>query len=138
MTPVSSYEGSLAAQNMLEGNTRTGSEKPFPTAVFTVPALARVGLLESEAQERGLDFRTKLQDIRTWYSALRVAEDAMACKTLVEEKTGRILGAHVLGPNAEEIINLFSLAMSAGLTTDEIKETAFAYPSYASDLGYMV
>ena len=123
---------------MLEGNTRSGEDKPTPSAVFTVPPLARVGLLESEAREQGLRFRTKFQDIRSWYSAIRVGEKAIAFKSLVEEETGRILGAHVLGPNAEEIINLFSMAISGGLSRNQIKDVTFAYPSYASDLGYMV
>ncbi len=62
----------------------------------------------------------------------------VAFKVLVENETGQILGAHIIGPGAEEQINLFAMAMGAGLTANQIKGSIFAYPSYASDLGSMV
>ena len=63
---------------------------------------------------------------------------ASAFKVLLERGTGHILGAHLIGPGAEEQINLFAMAMGAGLTANRIKAAIFAYPSYASDLGSMV
>ncbi len=56
----------------------------------------------------------------------------------VEESTGRVLGAHLVGPHADEVINLFGLAIRHGLTADGLKETMFAYPTGASDIGYML
>ena len=56
----------------------------------------------------------------------------------MERETGHILGAHLIGPGTEEQINLFAMAMGAGLTANRIKAAIFAYPSYASDLGSMV
>jgi glutathione reductase (NADPH) len=79
--------------------------------VFTIPALARVGLLESEAQEQGLDFTPKLTNMAGWFTVRRVGETHAAAKTLIENGTGRILGAHLLGPQSSELINLFALAM---------------------------
>ena len=73
-----------------------------------------------------------------WYSSMRVGEEHSAYKTLVDKDTGKILGAHVLGPGAEEQLNQFSLAMRNGLTANDLKATIFAYPSYATDIGYMV
>lgn len=58
-------------------------------------------------------------------------------KTLVEDQTGRILGAHLVGPHADEVINVIALAMRNSLTADNIKSTIFAYPTGASDIGYM-
>ncbi len=57
---------------------------------------------------------------------------------MVEEETGRILGAHLLGPNAEELINLFTLAITGSMNAKDIKELIFAYPTYASHMGYMI
>src|SRR5258708_39373400 len=57
-------------------------------------------------------------------------------KTLVEEGTGHILGAHLVGPNVDEVINLFGLAIRHGLTAEQLKTTIFAYPTGASDVGY--
>jgi glutathione reductase (NADPH) len=56
----------------------------------------------------------------------------------VEDETGRILGAHVVGPHADETINIFALAIRNNLTADQIKQTVFAYPTSASDVGYML
>jgi glutathione reductase (NADPH) len=59
-------------------------------------------------------------------------------KTLVEEGSGRILGAHLVGPRADEVINLFGLAVRHGLTADNLKQTTFGYPTGASDIGSML
>ncbi len=56
----------------------------------------------------------------------------------MEEGSGRILGAHLLGPHADEAINLFALAIRHDLTADDLKATMFAYPSSASDIRYML
>ncbi|WP_371125896.1 hypothetical protein [Bosea sp. (in: a-proteobacteria)] len=57
---------------------------------------------------------------------------------MVEEETDRILGAHLVGPHADEVINLFALAIRQGITAEAIKSTMFAYPTGASDIGYML
>jgi len=59
-------------------------------------------------------------------------------KVLVEKVSGKILGAHLIGPGSEEQINLFAMAIKADLTAYQIKGLIFAYPSYASDLGSTV
>jgi len=59
-------------------------------------------------------------------------------KTLVEEDTDRILGAHLVGPHAEEVINIFGVAIRHGLTTKDRNAMMFAYPTGASDIGYML
>ena len=67
-----------------------------------------------------------------------MAEPVYGYKTLVEEGTGRIVGAHIVGPHADEVINLFGLAIRHGLTADDLKSTMFAYPTGASDIGSML
>ncbi len=57
---------------------------------------------------------------------------------LIEEPGGRILGAHLLGPQADELANLFALAIRKGLRAADLKEALFAYPTHASDLAYML
>jgi glutathione reductase (NADPH) len=68
---------------------------------------------------------------------LRVGARHTAYKVLIEKGTGKILGAHLIGPGAEEQINLFAMAMAAGLTANNIKGLIFAYPSFASDISSM-
>jgi glutathione reductase (NADPH) len=80
----------------------------------------------------------KAEKMPDWYTARRLAENVYGYKTLVEEATGRLLGAHLVGPHADEVINLFGLAIRHGLTPDSLKSTMFAYPTGASDIGYML
>ena len=106
--------------------------------VFTTPPLARVGLLEEAARDAELHFTTHHEDTSSWYSSRRVALSHTGFKTLVEEGTDRVLGAHLLGPHAEEVINLFALAIRAGLQATDLKQLVAAYPTSASDVSYMV
>jgi glutathione reductase (NADPH) len=57
---------------------------------------------------------------------------------LVEEASGHILGAHLLGVHAEEVINLFGLAMRTGLRATDLEETPYSYPTSSSDISYML
>ena len=68
----------------------------------------------------------------------RLNESVYGFKTLVDPGTGRILGAHLVGPHVDEVINLFGLAIRHEFTADGLKSTMFAYPTGASDIGYMV
>jgi glutathione reductase (NADPH) len=57
---------------------------------------------------------------------------------LIDKDSGCIIGAHLLGPNAEESINLFTLAMNTGMKADDLKKTIFSYPTNASDIVHML
>lgn len=138
LTPVSSMDGHVAATNMLEGNRRKPDYTEVPSVVFTVPPLASVGLLEKAAAAQELAFDVHHEDTSGWYASRRVGMKHTAFKVLVEKGTGRILGAHVLGFDAEEIINVFAIAIRAKMTAAAVKETIFAYPSGASNLSYML
>ncbi|HYM11407.1 MAG TPA: NAD(P)/FAD-dependent oxidoreductase [Bryobacterales bacterium] len=138
LTPVAGYEGAIVADNLLEGNHRQPDYQGVASVVYTLPPLATVGLGEQEARERGLRFRVNHADTSGWYSSRRVGEDCSGYKVLVEEGTAHILGAHLLGPQAEEVINLFALAVRKGLTAEDLKGTLFAYPTHGSDVQYMV
>ena len=84
MTPVASLEGEVVAANLLEGNHQTPNYTGVPSAVFTIPELARVGLLETEARAQGLDIDVRFTDMSDWYSIERVGERHAAAKVLVE------------------------------------------------------
>jgi glutathione reductase (NADPH) len=133
LTPVSSHDGKVVAANLLEGNRHRPDYRGVPSVAFTLPPIASVGLGEDDARAGGLKFRVKSEKTGNWYSARRVAETVYGYKTLVEDQTGRILGAHVVGPHADEIVNIFALAIRNDLTADQIKQTIFAYPTSASD-----
>jgi len=109
-----------------------------PSVAFTVPPIASVGLNESQAQAQGLKFKVKSENTPNWFTARRLAERVYGYKTLVDKRTGQILGAHIVGPHADEVINLFALAIRHNLTARDLQTTMFAYPTAASDIGYML
>ncbi len=138
LTPVAGMQGGIVAANLLKGNTRTPNYAGIPSVVFTTPPLAAVGLDEAEARAQGLHVTTRHEDTSGWYSSRRVALPRTGFKTLVEDGTERVLGAHLLGLHAEKVINIFALAIRAGLTTRVLKDMVYAYPTSASDVSYMV
>ena len=138
LTPVAGTQGSIVASNLLKGNHSIPDYAGIPSAVYTVPPLASVGLQEAAAREQGLHFKTNYQDTADWYTSRRVRERHSGFKVLVEENTGRILGAHLMGTHAEEVINLFALAIRAGLRSSDLKHMVYSYPTASSDVIYMV
>jgi len=137
LTPVAGYEGAIVASNLLKGNARKPDYRGIPSVVFTVPPLAGVGLTEAEARAQELDIRIKVDDTSSWYSNRRVAETCAMFKVIVDE-ADRIVGAHLLGPHAEEVINLFALAIRSGVPATDLKHLLYAYPTGGSDVPYML
>jgi glutathione reductase (NADPH) len=138
LTPVAAHDAKVVAENLLRGNRQTPDYAGVPSVAFTIPPIAAVGLSEKQAREQGLKFRAQHQNASDWFTARQAAEPVYGFKVLVEEKTDRILGAHLVGPHADEAINLFALAIRHGLKAEELKTTMFAYPTAGSDVGYML
>jgi len=138
LTPVAVFEGKVAASNMLKTTTTVPDYAGVPTAVFTIPELARVGMLEREARDQGIDVDVRHSDTSGWYSNYRIGETTAAAKILVARGSDRIVGAHLLGPEYGELINFLALAMKLDLTTRELKSMTAAYPTIGSDLGSML
>jgi glutathione reductase (NADPH) len=138
LSPVASYEGRLVVANLLKGNHQTANYLGVPSIVFTIPPLAAVGLSERAAHEQNLKFRVKMEETSSWYSSRRIAEAYSGYKLLVEEGTDRILGAHILGSAAAEVINLFAVAIRSGITATELRHTLFAYPTSGSTVTRML
>jgi glutathione reductase (NADPH) len=138
LTPVSSHDAKIVAANILEGNRHQPDYRGVPSVAFTLPPIAAVGLSEAAARAQETRVRVKKAKVPSWYTARRVAETVYGYKTIIAEDTGRILGAHVVGPHSDEVINLFGLAIRHDLTVEDLKSTMFAYPTGASDIGYML
>jgi glutathione reductase (NADPH) len=138
LTPVSSHDGNVVAANILEGNRHSADYRGVPSVAFTLPPIAAVGLSEAAARKQVPKLRVNSAKATDWYTARRIGERVYGYKTLVEDDTGRILGAHLVGPHADEVINIFGLAIRHNLTADNLKSTMFAYPTGASDIGYML
>lgn len=138
LTPKADHDAAVLVTNLLEGNRRVVNYDGLASAVFTLPPVASAGLTEDGARAAGLKFRTRWQDTSGWFNTRRVGETVSGFKVLVEEGTDRILGAHLLGPNAAEVINLFAVAIRLRIPADDLKQVIFAYPTSGSDIRFML
>src|SRR5262245_48704757 len=138
LTPKADHDAGVLATNLLEGNRRTPNYDGLASAVFTLPPLAATGLTEDGARARNLKFRTNWQDTSGWFNTRRVGETTSGFKVLIAEDTGRVLGAHLLGPHADEVINVFAVAVRLGIPAAQLKDVIFAYPTNGSDVKYML
>ncbi|HWK10777.1 MAG TPA: NAD(P)/FAD-dependent oxidoreductase [Vicinamibacterales bacterium] len=138
LTPVAGYEGRIVAANLLEGRHTTADYRAIPSVTFTVPPIARVGLSEEQARAKYPRLVIKHEETSAWYSSRRVGEKYSGFKVLIDSDSDQIVGAHLLGPQADETINLFALAMRAGITATQFRQIIWGYPTHASDTAYMV
>jgi glutathione reductase (NADPH) len=137
LTPVATIEGAVAAANILGGD-RIFDPAVTPSVTFTDPPLAGVGLSEAQAAARGLDVSGGLVDMSAWASTRRIGARVAGAKVLVEKASGRLAGAHLLGHHAEDVINVFAVAMTAGLTVSDLMALPWAYPTAEWEIRYLV
>ena len=130
---VASKQGLIAAENIM------GADKKFdcsvvPAAIFTSPEIGSVGLREHQAKEKGLDYTTGEFQFRALGKAHAMGEISGFIKIIAEKKSDKILGAHIIGPHASDLIHEFAVAMHGGLTVKDIAETIHAHPTLSEGL----
>ena len=128
LASVACYEGLIAAENGL-GSHRRADYRAVPSAIFTIPELASVGLTEREARERGIACRVSRFPFSASGRALALGDTEGQMRMICEEGTGRVLGTHIMGPHATELIAEASLAVRLGLTAAELAHTIHAHPT---------
>lgn len=138
LTPVASMEAEAAAHNILNGNELKADYTGAPSVLFTCPPLASVGLSESEAKKRGVRYERFMGERLNWSEFKRLGETGNGYKVLYDPSSGCILGAHVLGHNSAETINVFGMAMRMGKTIDDLRGMIWSYPSYVYTIRYML
>jgi len=138
LTPAAEHEARIVIETILHGQRRRALRPVLPSVAFTLPPIARVGMLASEAHDRGIAVRVEAADMDRWSSTRKVGGQGGAYRVVIDRGTGLILGAHLLGPGAEETINLFALAMEARLPADQLKDVPFTFPTFASNVPNMV
>ena len=138
LATIADEEGKAAARNILGKDPGPVDFSVVPSAVFTIPNLASVGLTESQAKDAGLDFRVKNGTTTGWPSSKRIGEKHAGYKVLIDNSDDSIIGAHLARHNASEVINIFALAIKFGIKAPSLAEFLWAYPTYTSDLKYMV
>lgn len=140
LTPVAVRNAHIVVDNILNGNARVADYSVVPSAVFTTPPLASVGLTEEAAKAKGISYIIHAGDLSARFTNRSVGQRHSGYKLLIESGSRRILGAHLIGHHAEEVINIFALAIRHNLTVDDLTLDAipWAYPSNVYDIIHMV
>ena len=136
LTPVASKQGKVVAGGIL-GEEAVYDGRVTPSVVFSDPPLAAVGVSTEEAARRGDAVKVARADSSEWFSQRRLGQTHAGMVLVSETATGRLLGGHLLGVNADEVINVLALAIRHGLTTNDLTAMTWAYPTAASELPYV-
>ncbi|HBE16500.1 MAG TPA: glutathione-disulfide reductase [Cyanobacteria bacterium UBA11149] len=135
LTPVAINEGRAFADTEFGGKSRTMSYDNIPTAVFSTPEVATVGLRESEANEKFGEEAIKVYraKFKPTYHGMSGRDARVMVKLVVEAKTDKVLGAHIVGENAAEIIQGIAIALKMGAKKSDFDATVGLHPSIAEE-----
>lgn len=125
--------GEVAAENAVKGNQRTVKLSSAPSVVYTLPEVAMVGLTEEQAREK-YDIRVGRFNFAANGRAMASSETVGFVKVIADNKYGEILGVHIVGPTAAEIINQAASLMELEITVDEVVKTIYGHPTYSEAL----
>jgi len=138
LTPLSGLQGYIVGYNIIHGNKKEFQDPLVPSVVFTYPQLAMVGYSEEDAKKRYKNVKIYQGNVSHWYNAEKENAEAYAYKIIVNDRTRKIVGAHLLSTQANETINVIATAMNNDMTVDDFKRMIFTYPSYTNDLKSMM
>ncbi len=124
---MAAYGAKLAAENALNSDSRHYDKTSMPEVVFTDPQMASVGLTEADALGRALDVQSIVLPLDQVPRALAARDTRGLIKLVAERGTGRLLGAHILAPEAGNTIQTAVLAIKHGMTVSDLAETLFPY-----------
>jgi len=131
---VAAYEGELAVANIF-GETANRDYAVVPTSVFTDPEIGAVGVTEEEAKKFGAEYSARTVHFLAVGMAHVLEETQGFVKVIADVKSGRLLGAHVIGVHASELVNIFSLALKNKLGVKDLRHAVFAHPSISEVVG---
>jgi dihydrolipoamide dehydrogenase len=130
---MASKEGLVAVKNIM-GTDTTINYNVVPAAIFTSPEIASVGIREYQAVEKGIKYKTGHFPFRGLGKAHTMGEITGFVKLIAEESSDKLIGAHIIGPHASDLIHEAALAMKSGLTIRDIAETIHAHPTLAEGI----
>lgn len=137
LTPVAIREGQAFADTVFGNSPRAISYDCIPNAVFSQPPLAGVGLTEGEARNQYGNIRVFTSDFRPMKNVFAGRHERGLYKLVVDANTDKVLGVHMVGPEAPEILQAVAIAVRAGLTKADFDATVALHPSMAEELVLM-
>ncbi len=133
LTPVAIREGAAFAQTVFGGNPTPVDHADVPTAVFTRPEIGTVGLTEEEAASR-VPILVYSTSFRPLAAAIAGSPEKMLMKLVVERDSNRVIGVHVVGQGAGELIQVLGVAVKLGATKEDFDRTVAVHPTAAEEL----
>jgi pyruvate/2-oxoglutarate dehydrogenase complex dihydrolipoamide dehydrogenase (E3) component len=133
-THISYNDYTIVYRNLVEGSSLTIKDRPTPYTMFTDPQLGRIGLNETEAKKRRINYKVARLPLSYVARAIETGDTRGFMKAIVDPDTKRILGAMVLGAEGGETMTILQMAMAGGITYDEIRYFVFAHPLFAESL----
>ncbi|MFQ3594870.1 MAG: glutathione-disulfide reductase [Sphingomonadaceae bacterium] len=137
LTPIAIREGHALADRLFGDRRWRVDYACVPSAVFSHPPLASVGMTEPEARERLGSVRIFAADFRPMKNVLAGRDERALYKLVVDAASDRLVGAHMIGPDAPEILQALAVAVKAGLTKAQLDETVALHPTMAEELVLM-
>ena len=137
LTPVAIREGQAFADSIYGGKPTLVDYANVPSAVFSHPPIGAVGMTEAEARAQLGSVRVYTSDFRAMKDALAGRSERALYKMVVDEATDRVVGLHLIGPDAPEILQAAAIAVKAGLTKADFDATVALHPSMAEELVLM-
>ena len=133
LTPVALAEGSIVANNLFNNTSKLGSYENIPTCVFSQPNIATVGLTEDEARKKYKDITVYKSLFTPLKLTLTQSNEKSFIKLITNKKTNLVIGAHMVGENAGEIMQGIAIAIKAGATKDIFDSTIGIHPTLAEE-----
>jgi glutathione reductase (NADPH) len=133
LTPVALAEGMAVAETLFNDNPTVVDYTNVPSAIFSQPAVGTVGLTEAEAREAGLDVEIYRSTFRPMVHTLSGRDEKTMMKLVVDRKTDKVLGVHMVGEEAGEIIQGMAVALKAGATKATFDRTIGIHPTAAEE-----
>ncbi len=133
-THISYDDFRIIRTNLLESGNATTDERFVPYTVFIDPQLGRIGISETEAKDKSLDFRVAKLEMKSVARAIEMSETRGFIKAIVDANNKQILGASVLGVEGGELMAMFEIAMMGKLPYTVLKDAIFAHPTLAESL----
>jgi glutathione reductase (NADPH) len=137
LTPVAIREGHAFADTVFGNAPRTVDYSAIPTAVFSNPPIASVGMTEDEARSAGHEIKVFKSDFRAMRNVLASRNERALYKMIVDTATDQVLGLHMIGPDSAEILQAAAIAVKAKLTKAAFDDTVALHPSMAEELVLM-
>ncbi|WP_125608168.1 dihydrolipoyl dehydrogenase family protein [Lapidilactobacillus bayanensis] len=136
LTPVASFEGRYVVQQILKQADQPIKYPVIPTLVYATPKLAQIGISAQQAVANPKRYQLHDLDLTNWFTYRRIREPQARVKVVIEQATGLIVGASFLSELADELINYFANLINQRVTSEQLVQQIFAYPTPASDLSY--